>query len=127
MLDTSVAIALEDVVPGIARRFETLDQVPIISVLTLVELLGGIAAATTEKDKRSKLLDRLTATLPVHGFEERHGVVYGAIVRQLGFSRPKIIDRMIAAQAIVAGATLVTLNPRDFRGISALTIEDWSK
>ncbi|HAJ03147.1 MAG TPA: VapC toxin family PIN domain ribonuclease, partial [Brevundimonas sp.] len=34
-------------------------------------------------------------------------------------------DRMIAAQAIVAGATLATLNPADFRDIPGLSLLEW--
>jgi tRNA(fMet)-specific endonuclease VapC len=127
MLDTSVAIALGDVVPEISKRFEALDEVPVLSVLTLVELQGGVAASTAEKSKRSTLLGRLSATLPVHAFEEKHAVIYGHIIQQLGFSRPRIIDRMIAAQALDAGSILVTLNPRDFRDVPGLRIEDWSE
>lgn len=64
--------------------------------------------------------------LDVLPFTGREAGIYRRIVEQLGFSRSRIIDRMIAAQAIVAGATLATLNPRDFRSIPGLTIEDWS-
>ena len=63
--------------------------------------------------------------LDVLSFTGREAGIYRRILEQLGFSRdPRIIDRMIAAQAIVAGATLATLNPRDFRNIPGLTIED---
>jgi len=127
ILDTSVAIALGDIKSAVASRFEALDQMPILSVLTLVELQGGVAAATTEREKRARLLERLSATLAIHSFEERHAVVYGEIIRTLGFSRPRVIDRMIAAQAVEAYAVLATLNPRDFLEIPGLTVEDWSK
>ena len=60
----------------------------------------------------------------IFGAEE--GAVYASIVNELGFSRAKVLDRMIAAQAIVADATLATLNPRDFRAIPNLRVEDWS-
>jgi tRNA(fMet)-specific endonuclease VapC len=65
-------------------------------------------------------------TLEIVPFERQHAAVYGQIIGQLGFSRPRIIDRMIGAQAIVAGAALATLNPRDFKDIPGLSIEDWS-
>ena len=66
------------------------------------------------------------ALLEIVPFTEREAAVYRQIVTRLGFSRSKIIDRMVAAQAIMAGARLATLNPRDFRGIADLRIDDWS-
>lgn len=99
---------------------------PLLSVLSLVELEGGLAGISTGREKRRELLNWVSNTLQIVGFDQQHARVYGQIIRTLGFSRPKIIDRMIAAQAIVAGATLVTLNPRDFRDIAGLTIENWS-
>jgi tRNA(fMet)-specific endonuclease VapC len=50
---------------------------------------------------------------------------YGSIVAHSGYSRPKLIDRMIAAQALVHRATLVTFNADDFRDIPGLQLESW--
>ncbi len=65
--------------------------------------------------------------LTVLPFGSAEAAVYGRIVDELGFARSKIIDRMIAAQALAVGATLVTLNPRDFRSIAGLRLEDRSE
>ena len=43
-----------------------------------------------------------------------------------GFSRRLVVDRMIAATALANDLSLATLNPRDFRDIPGLKIEDWS-
>lgn len=64
--------------------------------------------------------------MQILSFTTREAASYRRIVEQLGFSRPRVVDRMIAANALVAQATLITLNPRDFRGIPGLTVEDWS-
>ena len=50
---------------------------------------------------------------------------YRKIVETCGFSRRKVLDRMIAAQAITAGATLVTRNGDDFRDIPNLILLEW--
>ena len=39
--------------------------------------------------------------------------MYGTIVASAGYSWRKLLDRMIAAQALVHRATLVTFNPGD--------------
>jgi predicted nucleic acid-binding protein len=51
---------------------------------------------------------------------------HGRIVEQLGYARPHVFDRMIPAQALVAGASVATLNARDFLLIPDLNVEDWS-
>jgi hypothetical protein len=40
-------------------------------------------------------------------------------------SRRKLLDRMIAAQALVHRATLVTLNASDFRDVPGLELLSW--
>ena len=64
--------------------------------------------------------------LQIVPFGAREAEIYGSIIAQLGFARARVIDRMIAAQAIALGATLATLNPRDFRTIDGLAFEDWT-
>ena len=48
----------------------------------------------------------------------------GCIYRE-GYSRRKLPDRMIAAQAIVQRATLVTMNAGDFTDILGLNLLKW--
>ena len=126
MFDTSVAIAFRDQHEPTLERAGRLDQIVVLPILAVVELEGGVAAANVDRDRRRASLDRMYALLEIVPFTEREAAVYRQIVTRLGFSRSKIIDRMIAAQAIMAGARLATLNPRDFRGIADLRIDDWS-
>lgn len=126
LLDTSVAILLRDVDPRISERIATLESLPVLSVLTVVELEGGVAASGPSKQLRRRSVDAMLELLDVLPFGVAEAAQYGRIVDHIGFSRPKIIDRMIAAQAIAVGAALITLNARDFRRIKGLTVEDWA-
>ena len=126
LLDTSVAIALREAEEGVLRRAADVDEVPLLSVISVVELEGGVAFAPEGIAARRDALDRLLATLEVLPFETAEASAYRSIIEAIGFSRRLTFDRMIAAQAIVAGAILATLNPRDFRDIPGLDVEDWS-
>ena len=126
LLDTSVAVELREGNSRVGERLETIDDALLLSIVSVVELEGGLATAPEGAYVRRRVLDDLYRTVDILEFGWPQASAYRGIVTALGFSRSKIIDRMIAAQAMVAGATLATLNPRDFRGIPGLTIEDWS-
>ena len=126
MLDTSAAILLRDGDEAIEERVLRLGVNPMISVLTRVELEGGVHRDPKLTDILRPRLLLLLAQVDQLPFEDEQAIAYGRIVSQVGYSRSRIIDRMIAAQALVAGVALATLNPRDFRDIPDLEIEDWS-
>ena len=92
-------------------------------MIALVELEGGVRG--DERDLRRARLDVLLKTVEVKPFLAADARAYGEIVNTTGFSRRKVLDRMIAAQAITAGATLVTRNGDDFRDIPGLTLLEW--
>lgn len=48
---------------------------------------------------------------------------YADIVAVTGFSRRKVIDRMIAATAIAHQLTLATMNGADFANVPGLNLE----
>lgn len=123
MLDTSVAIALRDGDVDIFARLRARASSAVLSMITLTELQAGLLGA--EGAVRRMRLNRLLETIPVIPFALADAETYGAILQKSGFSRRKVLDRMIAAQAITAQATLVTQNPADFRDIEGLTVEGW--
>lgn len=65
----------------------------------------------------------LVSTLDVLAFDAAVVDAYVSIAAASGFSRARIIDRLIAATAIVHGLTLATMNGQDFRDIPNLKLE----
>ena len=103
-----------------------LDGPIMISVMTRVELEGGVARSPQDEEpSRRARMDAIlqaTATLDVDvAAAER----YGAIVAATGYSRRKVIDRLIAAQALLQDATLVTMNGDDFKDVPGLKLLVW--
>lgn len=96
-----------------------------LSVITRVELEGGVYRDPAQAGIRRPRLDALLATLPLLAFDETAADAYRQIVEAVGYSRRKLLDRMIAAQALVHRATLVTLNAGDFRDVPGLDLLPW--
>lgn len=125
MLDTSVAIALRDGSGLVRERMEDLRGAILLSIIVRVELEGGVFRDLPEPQLRQARLQTMLANMPTVPFDDVAADAYRAIVAQLGYSRRKILDRMIASQAIVEGATLITLNGNDFRDIPDLKLLEW--
>ena len=125
LIDTNVAVHLRDGDTTIIDRLATLDMRPCISIVTRVELEGGIHAKPLLANKRRDALKAMLDRLVILNFEGTTADAYRAIVAQTGYSRPRILDRMIAATALVHGLTLITINGDDFRDIPGLSLEIW--
>lgn len=125
MLDTSVAILVRDANRQALERLASLRDRFVISIITQVELEGGVWRAPELAEQRRLYLDAFLANVDSLAFDQRSADAYRRILRTTGFSRRKILDRMIAAQAIVHSATLVTLNPADFADIPELDVLAW--
>ncbi|CAN5155540.1 type II toxin-antitoxin system VapC family toxin [soil metagenome] len=124
-LDTSIAIPIRDGDIGVLEKLERLTGAVAISVIARVELEGGLHGDDPERSLRQSRLDAMLAVISVLPFDGRCAAGYRAIVESTGFSRRKVSDRMIAAQAIVAGATLITANAADFQDIPGLDRLVW--
>ena len=125
MVDTSIAIRLRDGEPAATHKVLRLPGGVFMSIITRVELEGGVYRDPKDAATRRVRLDTLLATIATVAFEEEAARVYGQIVANLGYSRPRMLDRMIAAQAIVHKATLITNDRRGFNGIASLQLEVW--
>lgn len=125
LIDTNVAIHLRDGDERIAHRIAALDDAIVMSIVTRVELEGGVYRSPAEAPVRRARLDALLSAIPVLAFDDAAATMYGVIVSSAGYSRRKLLDRMIAAQALVHRATLVTMNPADFSEIAGLDVRAW--
>lgn len=125
LIDTNVAILLRDGDVAVSDRVAALDGAVLMSIVTRVELEGGVYRDPAHAAVRRARLDTMLAAIPVLAFDDAAADAYGSIVAHAGYSRRKLLDRMIAAQALVHRATLVTLNPDDFRDVAGLHLEHW--
>ncbi len=125
MLDTNVAIHLRDGDPAVTGKIAALGAGVLMSIVTRVELEGGVYREPAYAGLRRARLDAMLAAIPVVAFDDLSAATYGRIVAQAGYSRRKLLDRMIAAQALVCRAALATQNPADFQDVPGLTLEIW--
>jgi predicted nucleic acid-binding protein len=125
VIDTNVAIHLRDGDAKVSRKIAALSDAILISVVTRVELEGGVYRDLQHAPLRRARLDQMLKAIPTLAFDEAAADAYAGIVAHAGYSRRKLLDRMIAAQALVHRSTLVTLNAADFADIPALTVLAW--
>ena len=125
LIDTNVAIHLRDGDTAAMDRVATLGDAVLMSVVTRVELEGGVYRDPSQAAIRRARLDTMLVAIPVLAFDDRSADAYATIGAHAGYSRRKLLDRMIAAQALVHHATLVTLNADDFRDIPELRLSAW--
>jgi tRNA(fMet)-specific endonuclease VapC len=125
LLDTNVAIHLRDGDQTVASQVAALEGAILLSVISRVELEGGVYRDPAQAGIRRPRLDAMLAALPMLAFDDTAADAYRRIVEAVGYSRRKLLDRMIAAQALVHRATLVTLNASDFRDVPGLELLSW--
>jgi predicted nucleic acid-binding protein len=125
LIDTNVAIHLRDRDLDTRAKIDALDDDILLSIISRVELEGGVLRDASRAPERRARLDIMLAGLPVVAFEDQDADAYRLIVETAGYSRRKVLDRMIAAQALVRRATLVTLNEAAFRDVPGLSILAW--
>jgi predicted nucleic acid-binding protein len=126
LLDTGIVVDLVNRVEATTKRVHGVDSL-YLSVVSQVELETGLfmdgELDPVLRARRDAVLERVES-LP---FTEREVAAYAAIIAAMGFSRRLVVDRMIAATALAHGLTVATLNPRDFRAIPGLSLEDWAR
>ena len=126
IIDTNVAIHLRDGDASVAKRLAELGDGVLMSIVTRVELEGGVYRVPEYAAIRRARLDVIIAAIPALAFDDLAAGFYANILVEAGYSRRKILDRMIAAQALAHRATLITMNAQDFSDIPGLDLLDWS-
>lgn len=125
LLNTDVAIHLRDGDPAVTAKVAALDDAVLMSIVTRVELEGGVHREPAQVPVRRARLDAILAAVPTLAFDDEAADAYGAIVASAGYSRRKLQGRMIAAQALVHRASLVTMNAGDYADIPELALLAW--
>ncbi len=124
-LDTNVAIHLRDGNGEVIAKITALEGAVLFSVVSRVELEGGVYRDSAQAPGRRPRLNAMLDILPILAFDDAAGDAYRTIVEAAGYSRRKLLDRMVAAQALVHRATLVTMNGEDVRDIPGLSLLEW--
>lgn len=125
LLGTDVAIHLRDGNPTVTDKVAALDDAVLMSIVTRVELEGGVYREPAHAQIRRARLDTILAAVPTLAFDDAATDAYDAIVAGAGYSRRKLLDRMIAAQTLVHRATLITKNASDYSDIKELSLLAW--
>jgi predicted nucleic acid-binding protein len=126
LLDTNVAIHLRDGDPETRSRLAALGHKPKLSIISHVELEGGVYAKPEFSGRRRAAVDSLIKWLGTIDFDKICAAAYSHILADAGYSRRKVNDRMIAATALAHDLTLITMNGDDFRDVSGLKLEVWT-
>jgi tRNA(fMet)-specific endonuclease VapC len=130
MLDSNICIALIKQQP--ARLIATLQRRPVsevgISSISLAELEFGVSKSL-HKQRNEAALAEFIAPLNVATFDAPAARSYGDIRANLEKRGQPIgsLDTLIAGHALSLGAVLVTNNTREFRKVTGLKVEDWTK
>jgi tRNA(fMet)-specific endonuclease VapC len=125
LIDTNVVIHLRDGDEGIARNMAELDALPAIAMITRIELENGLYRDPEQTELLRTNLAAILRRTDVIDFGEMEFGAYRTILEQVGFSKRKVLDRMIAATALAHDLTLITMNGKDFRDVPGLKLVEW--
>jgi tRNA(fMet)-specific endonuclease VapC len=125
LIDTNVVIHLRDGDEGVFRKMADLDALPAIAMITRIELENGLFRDPELTDLLRPNLAAILHRTDVIDFGNMEFEAYRSILDQVGFSKRKVLDRMIAATALAHDLTLITMNGQDFRDVPGLKLVEW--
>jgi tRNA(fMet)-specific endonuclease VapC len=132
LLDTNAVIALLKNEPAIfrkrLRRAVSKGAAIAISSIVLYELWYGVARSARRRENAERLRTFLSGGIEVTGFDGDDARTAGDLRATLEAAGTPIgpYDLLIAAQALRAGATLVTANVTEFTRVPGLQWQDWT-
>jgi tRNA(fMet)-specific endonuclease VapC len=125
LIDTNVVIHLRDGDEGVSRKMADLDALPVIAMITRIELENGLYRDPELTELLRPNLAAILHRTDVIDFGNMEFEAYRLILDQVGFSKRKVLDRMIAATALAHNLTLITMNGKDFRDVPGLKLVEW--
>ena len=129
LLDTDTCIyALERNESVLRRLLSTPREDVAISVITEAELHTGTAKSSSPA-KTLRLIENFLRPLTIVDFTSEDAVVYAAVRAKLERAGTPIgpLDTLIASHAVARKLTLVSNNEREFRRVTGLIVENWSR
>jgi len=129
LLDTDTCIyALKQDARVIAQLLATPREDVAVSVITEAELRTG-AAKSSSASKTLRLVENFLSPIARVDFTSGDAVAYAAVRSKLERAGTPIgpLDTLIAAQALAHKLILVSNNEPEFRRVSGLTVENWSR
>ena len=132
LLDTNAVIALLKNQPATfrkrMRRAVSKDAAVAVSSIVLFELWYGVARSGRPRENAERLRVFLAGGLDVVPFTQEDAATAGEVRAALEAAGTPIgpYDLLIAAQALRAGATLVTANVSEFGRVPRLLWQDWT-
>jgi len=130
LLDTNICIYIIKQKPkSVFDKFKSLPIGDIgISTITLAELQYGVRKSSNPR-KNQQALEKFLTPLEIEDFKYFSSIEYGNIRAELEKNGTPIgpFDTLIAAHAKSNDYILVTNNEKEFKRISDLKIENWTK
>ncbi len=127
LLDTNIIIYVIKNRPQAVRERFNLHQGQIsISSVTLMELIYG-AEKSSQPERNLRDIEGLAARLDVLPYDNAAAIHTGQIRAELSRQGTPIgpYDQMIAGHARALGLILVSNNPREFKRVPGLRLENW--
>ncbi|NBW47118.1 MAG: type II toxin-antitoxin system VapC family toxin [Betaproteobacteria bacterium] len=127
LLDTNICIYLmKHQPPQVRERFaQCFVGDVVMSTVTLAELAYGVASSGTARRRNQAALQALLEEIPAVAFDATAAHAYRPLRAAHRARNRDALDKLIAAQALAMGVTLVTNNEADFQSFEGLRIENW--